>query len=119
MNPFRRQSQVKESPFELGVISNHHTNANFVPQCLTDLPEALKFLDLGFRELRIVTEFEEKQNWTAIESLREGVQNEPNEDGWTIDHFLYQSKPRLEFAPWETLQLARKPERRPRSFVLP
>lgn len=107
-NPFRRHDQDRKSPFELGVISKCHADASFVSRCLKELPGDIHSLDLGFEELRIVTEFDDKSNWTVLEPLREGIHDQTDKDGWSIDHFLYQSNPRVEFSSWRDVAVSKK-----------
>lgn len=62
---------------------------------------------MGFRELRIATELNDKSAWEALKSLREDVGGETDQDDWNIDHFLYQSAPRLAFADWKGSAIGR------------
>ncbi|KAH6984430.1 hypothetical protein BKA56DRAFT_581017 [Ilyonectria sp. MPI-CAGE-AT-0026] len=100
-NPFTRRGKDLKSAFELGVISRRQANMAFMERCIKDLPKDVRASGMGFRELRIATELNDKGAWEALKSLREDVGGETDQDDWNIDHFLYQSAPRLAFADWK------------------
>ncbi|KAL6414272.1 Ankyrin-1 [Ilyonectria robusta] len=100
-NPFTRRGKDLKSAFELGFISRREANMTFMERCIKDLPKDIRASGMGFRELRIATEFNDKGAWEALKSLREDVGGETDQDDWNIDHFLYQSEPRLAFADWK------------------
>lgn len=106
-NPFTKRGKDLKSAFELGVISRRETNMAFIERCIKDLPKDIRASGMGFRELRIATELNDKSAWEALKSLREDVGGETDQDDWNIDHFLYQSAPRLAFADWKGSAIGR------------
>ncbi|OQE37997.1 hypothetical protein PENCOP_c009G04038 [Penicillium coprophilum] len=77
-------------------------------------------LTQAFRALRAVTELDDKNSWTALQSLVEPavVQDETDADGWNINHFLYQCQPRKDFAQWRDTGIHQKTQT-PKSLVQP
>jgi ankyrin repeat protein len=116
-NPFQRREGQK-SAFELGIISRRTVNLTFLERCLKILPSDLHMSGLGFPELRIATELDDKGAWNALKALTEHVEGKSDHDGWNIDHFLFQSANRLFFANWERSAIKKK-TRKPTALIRP
>ncbi|KAK2811528.1 hypothetical protein FQN50_002151 [Emmonsiellopsis sp. PD_5] len=127
IDPWERRPYSKKSAFELGIMSGCKLNMRFLTACLDKLRDTLREKlqgkssaagcglyelltaaeldtlapELGFHELRIATELDVPAAWDILKFLREKAGNSTDEDGWNIDHFLYQSQPRFAFSSWD------------------
>ncbi|KAI6091770.1 hypothetical protein F4821DRAFT_280140 [Hypoxylon rubiginosum] len=96
-NPFQHPPGEK-SAFELGATVEHGVNREFLEKCVGILHRYPQVSSLGFRELRIITELDGQIPIEAIDSMGDSIKSEIDGDGWNIDHFIYQSSPRLGFS---------------------
>ena len=100
-DPFKRRQVDQKSGFELGIISRRKPKLEFMDACLERVPDDLSSTTscLGFKELRIATELHKLDLWKRLEPLRDAVSAEMDHDGWSLDHFIYQSADRLPLQP--------------------
>lgn len=117
VDPFRRRRDDRKSAFELAAISRRVAKTKFFNSCLKFIPDDPSTSKLGFKELRIATEFNNLGLWEKLEPLKQQVDKETDQDGWSIDHFLYQSEPRISFANCKVSLDA--PAKKPTSLILP
>ncbi|PNP80395.1 hypothetical protein FNYG_05994 [Fusarium nygamai] len=120
LNPFSPSQQGKSSAFELASYSGPLVAEKFFTSCLNYLSAHSNIVQkLGFKELRISTEL---SNGLLRELMprKEGISpNETDQDGWNMDHFLYQAAPRLssQYA-WDDKAIA-QPTKTPKSLIVP
>ena len=103
IDPFQRHLPERTSTFELGIVAGGRRNDEYIDACAKYIPRQVQLHEsasFGLRELRIATELDTTTLWKKLEPLlMKHVETEMDQDGWTIQHFLSQSAPRLEFAP--------------------
>lgn len=68
-------------------------------------------ITLGFKELRVAVEIVEDDHWKKLQSLMGVDQDDKDQDGWNIHHFLHQTGQKVTFAGYDlgSLQLTKKP----------
>lgn len=74
---------------------------------------------VGFKELRMATEADSKDMWKVLHSVPQlSTQTKTDADGWFIDHFLYQSEPRIVFDNW-VADVIKLPTNEPNGMIIP
>jgi len=79
-------------------MSRDDIKMTFLDACTNLIPSDPQTLGLGFKELRIATEVDKLDLWQKLEPLRGKAEDELDQDDWYLDHFLYQSAPRVFYA---------------------
>ena len=118
-DPFQRRQEDLKSGFELGIISRRSLKQRFVNACLERVSKSPSptTSGLGFKELRIATELDTPDLWEMLKPLRDAASGMIDQDGWSLDHFIYQSADRIPKQLRGVLSL--KPTRTPTGLVLP
>ncbi|QYT04588.1 hypothetical protein H0G86_011490 [Trichoderma simmonsii] len=117
-NPFQRSSLSKRSAFELHITSPRGANEHFLLACIGNLDET-RFSKLGFQELRAAWELDCLSLCKGLQKIRENIsKEETDQDGWTIDHFLHRSHPRINLDEWEDIS-PESPTKLPDALILP
>ncbi|KAG5774920.1 hypothetical protein H9Q73_011403 [Fusarium xylarioides] len=120
LSPFSPSQEGKSSAFELASYSGRLVAETFFTACLNYLSTHPNIVqNLGFNELRISTEL---SNGLLRDLMprKEGISpNETDQDGWNMDHFLYQAAPRLsnQYA-WDDKAITR-PTKTSKSLIVP
>ena len=118
-DPFQRRQKDLKSGFELGIISRRNLKQRFINACMERVSKgpSSTISCIGFKELRIATELDTKDLWEKLKPLRDAASGVVDHDGWSLDHFIYQSADRIPMQLRGALAL--KPTRTPTGLVLP
>ena len=116
-DPFQRRQEDQRSAFELGIISRRILKQRFIKACLERVSKDVSISYLGFKELRIATELDMPELWEMLKPLRDVASGLVDHDGWSLDHFIYQSADRIPMQLSGTLAL--ESTRTPAGLVLP
>lgn len=102
IDPFQRREPGQKSAFELGTASCGREGIDYIEACIQRISVDLETESptLGFKELRIFTEFNTTDLWSKFAPMMTSVEDETDQDGWMIDNFLLQAEPRLKFAEY-------------------
>ncbi|KAL7936011.1 ankyrin repeat-containing domain protein [Trichoderma chlorosporum] len=89
-------AESRMSILELCMFSQAKVNTKLLQAYYTCLSQSTAFSRLGFRELRAATEVERDQLdiWHRLRRLIDLAKDEKDQDGWNLDHFVYQAGPR-------------------------
>ncbi|KAL6787037.1 hypothetical protein J3E68DRAFT_432070 [Trichoderma sp. SZMC 28012] len=117
LNPFKQKQGDQLSCLELGIISQSHLSIPFLEACVEFIPDDIASWNIGLKELRIATEINEPDLWTKLAPFMEKIENEIDQDDWNIHHFLYQAKPRRDYA--EHKKAALQKTKTPTALVWP
>jgi ankyrin repeat protein len=117
-DPFWRAHGDQKSGFELAIISRDRLELELIKACLPFIPEDVSSdpRGFGFRELRIATEIDVPELWEKLKPLREAVSAETDQDGWSLDHFIYQANGRV---PDELTERPIKLDKTPTALIVP
>lgn len=107
VGPFKRPRPGAESCFELGIVARRRPRLSFLDasiQIISDMrqPESPD-LDLGFKELPIITELNKPEIWEILKPLIPVVSSATDQDGWNLEHFIHQAGDRVPLNPNQSL----------------
>ncbi|KAK6499515.1 hypothetical protein TWF506_004145 [Arthrobotrys conoides] len=91
-DPFKIRAGSKLSVFQSAFIVRERVRQKFIDACMAKLPQNIKDCGNGFGELRTAIEYRDRALWRQFSSLLDSASEVRDEDGWTIDHFIYQSQ---------------------------
>ncbi|KAF3082932.1 hypothetical protein TWF569_001690 [Orbilia oligospora] len=91
-DPFKTRVGSKLSVFQSAFILREKPRQKFIDACMAKLPQNIEDCGSGFRELRTAIEYRDRLLWRQFLPLLDSASKVRDEDGWTLDHFIYQSQ---------------------------
>ncbi|KAF3254428.1 hypothetical protein TWF192_003189 [Orbilia oligospora] len=91
-DPFKTRVGSKLSVFQSAFILREKPRQKFIDACVAKLGQNIKDYGNGFRELRTAIEYRDRLLWRQFLPLLDSASKIRDEDGWTLDHFIYQSQ---------------------------
>ncbi|QYT02972.1 Protein SSH4 [Trichoderma simmonsii] len=117
LDPFKQEQGDQLSCFQLGILSRRKLSIAFLEACVKCIPSDTASCNIGLKDLRIATEINELDLWTKLAPFKAKIENEVDQDDWNIHHFLYQAKPRKDYAEYE--EAALRKTKTPTALVWP